>query len=54
MITLMPAITGAWFGMNPLINFVMRAERLQQDGLGAFVLNELEDDPHVVAGAAGP
>lgn len=36
------------------INFIVRSDVLQQDGLGAFVLDDLEYNPQVVAGTTGP
>jgi hypothetical protein len=32
----------------------MRPDGQQQDGLGAFVLDELEDDSQIMTGTAGP
>lgn len=36
-------------GQTPLINLVMGSERFQKDRFVAFVLNEFEDNPQVVA-----
>jgi len=36
------------------INFIVGAQGQQEDGLLTLVLNELEDDPQVVTGAARP
>jgi hypothetical protein len=36
------------------IHFIVRSDVLQQDGLGVFVLDDLEYNPQVVAGTTGP
>jgi hypothetical protein len=38
----------------PSEHLIMCPDGEQQDGLGALVLHELEDDPEVVTGAARP
>ena len=40
--------------MGSAADFIMCADRLQQDSLSTFVLDKLEDNPKVVAGAASP
>lgn len=37
-----------------LVNLVVRPDRLQQDSVGTFVLDELEDDPQVIADGTRP
>ena len=39
---------------RPSINFVVRADAFEQNGVLTFVLHELKDDPQIVASAAGP
>ncbi len=41
-------------GQTPLINLVMGSERFQKDRFVAFVLNEFEDNPQVVANTTSP
>ena len=42
------------FGKEPLVNFVVCSDRLQQNRLGAFVRYKLEDNPQIVSGATSP
>ena len=42
------------FGKRQSINLIVRSQILQQNGLRAFVLDELEDEPQVVSGTARP
>lgn len=36
------------------INFIVRTDAFEEDGIRAFMFHELEDDPQVVARAARP
>ena len=45
---------GLGWAMTALINLVVRPHGLQLDSLGAFVLNELKDNPQIVPGATCP
>ena len=40
--------------ITSLIDLVVCPDRLQEDGLGPLVLDELENYPQVVPGATGP